>query len=218
MSSTHVTCDRVEQEALDARYLAGTLSEEEADAFEEHYFGCDRCWSAVQLGLDVRAASKTSKDAHVRPRELVVEHGTASRAAATTRRRWWPVALAASIAIVAVGIWRFGDVSNIWSTGAALRGPADSIRAVASVRGQDLMVSWERKANADRYGVRLQKRDATLILDRAVNDTLLSIARDSLTAVADGERVYWEVRAFDALRRTIAHSSLVPTIIPATRR
>jgi hypothetical protein len=80
------------------------------------------------------------------------------------------------------------------------------------------VVSWAPAAHADRYGVRLQKRDATLIIDRVVNDTLLSISRDSLPGVADGERVYWEIRAFDALRRTIARSPLVPTSVPPMRR
>jgi hypothetical protein len=115
-------------------------------------------------------------------------------------------------------VWRAGELSNVDSPGDGLRGSADSIRAVATVRGASLVVSWAPAAHADRYGVRLQKRDATLIIDRVVNDTLLSISRDSLPGVADGERVYWEIRAFDALRRTIARSPLVPTSVPPMRR
>ena len=41
---------------IDARYLAGALSAEENDAFEEHYFGCDPCFAAVQTGTEIRAA------------------------------------------------------------------------------------------------------------------------------------------------------------------
>lgn len=218
MDHTQVTCSRVEQEDLDARYLAGTLSEEEAEAFEQHYFACDRCWSAVQVGLDVRAANDTaSREGQPRAPALTVEHSAPDQGMRTTRRRWWPLAIAASIAILAVGVWRGGDWSDGRPIGDGVRGPVDSIRAVASVRGRTLVLSWPPTPNADRYGVRLQKRDATVIVERTTADTSLAMSRDSLSGVADGERVYWEVRAFDALRRTIARSRLVPVVVPPAR-
>jgi hypothetical protein len=80
------------------------------------------------------------------------------------------------------------------------------------------MLSWPVTANADRYRVRLQRSDATVVLERIASDTVLAVPRDSLRAVADGERVYWEVQALDALRRTIARSRLVPTVVPGRAR
>jgi hypothetical protein len=219
MEPTHVTCTRVEEEDLDARYLAGTLSEEEAEAFEEHYFGCDRCWTAVQTGLDVRAASiATTVDARVQAPPLTVARGGQSPRASLARRQWFPLAIAASVAVIAVAVWQSGDRSSVTPIGDGLRGPADSIHAIASTRGQTLVVSWAPKANADLYGVRLQKGDATVVLERMVNDTSLAVPRDSLSGAASGERVYWEVRALDALRRTIARSRLIPTQVPDGRR
>lgn len=219
MEPTHVTCTRVEEEDLDARYLAGTLSEEEAEAFEEHYFGCDRCWTAVQTGLDVRAASTaTTVDPRVQTPPLAVERGGQAPRAPLTRRRWFPLAIAASVAVIAVAVWQAGNRSSITPVGDGLRGPADTIHAVASTRGQTLVVSWTPKANADLYGVRLQKGDATVVLERMVGDTSLTIPRDSLAGVANGERVYWEVRALDALRRTIARSRLIQTQVPDARQ
>ncbi|MBM4189071.1 MAG: zf-HC2 domain-containing protein, partial [Gemmatimonadetes bacterium] len=44
MMSDQLTCDRVDREDLDTRYLAGTLSEADAAAFEAHFFECERCW------------------------------------------------------------------------------------------------------------------------------------------------------------------------------
>ena len=213
MEPTQITCTRVEEEDLDARYLAGTLSEEEAEAFEAHYFGCDRCWSTVQLGLDVRAANRP-QEGKAEPPALAVARGAGDRAP-IARRRWWPLAIAASVAVLAVGVRQWSDRPTAAPVGDALRGPADSIHAVASVRGRTLVISWQRTPSADRFGVRLQKSDATVIVERVVGDTSLTIPRDSLLGVADGERVYWEVRALDALRRTIARSRLVPTEIPA---
>ena len=219
MEPTHVTCTRVEEEDLDARYLAGTLSEEEAEAFEEHYFGCERCWTAVQTGLDVRAASTaTTVDPQVATHRPTVERGTARPARRIPRRQWLPLAIAASIVVVAVGLWQRDGGPGVAPGGDGLRGPADSIRAVASVRGRILMVSWPVTLNADRYRVRLQRSDATVVLERIAGDTVLTVSRDSLRAVADGERLYWEVQALDALRRTIARSRLVPTVVPGRAR
>jgi hypothetical protein len=217
MEPTQITCTRVEEEDLDARYLAGTLSEEEAEAFEEHYFGCDRCWSTVQLGLDVRAASGARTERKGEAPALTVARGATDRPAPLARRRWWPLAMAASIAVLAVGVWQWGDRPTVGPTGDALRGPADSIHAVATVRGRTLLIGWQRTPSADRYGVRLQKADATIVVERIVGDTSFAIPRDSLSGVADRERVFWEVRALDALRRTIARSRLLPTEIPASR-
>ena len=219
MEPTHVTCTRVEEEDLDARYLAGTLSEEEAEAFEEHYFGCERCWTAVRTGLDVRAASTaTMGEPQVATPRPTVERGTAPPARRIPRGRWLPLAIAASIVVVAVGLWQRDGGPGVTAGGDGLRGPADSIRAVASVRGRILMLSWPVTANADRYRVRLQRSDATVVLERIAGDTVLAVSRDSLRSVADGERVYWEVQALDALRRTIARSRLVPTVVPGRAR
>ena len=211
MQPTQITCTRVEEEDLDARYLAGTLSDEEAEAFEEHYFGCERCWSAVQLGLDVRAAGRKSEA------PATAANTPRANSARFSRRSWWPMALAASAAIIAVGLWQWRAQAPLSTPGDALRGPADSIHAVASTRGRSLVISWQRTPSADRYGVRLQKSDATVVVERVVGDTSFAIPRDSLDGVTDRERVYWEVRALDSLRRTVARSRLVPTEVPAIR-
>jgi hypothetical protein len=215
MEPTHITCTRVEEEDLDARYLAGTLSEEEAEAFEEHYFGCERCWAAVQLGLDVRAASDDARRGpDAQAPALSVERGPQARPRSLPDRRWWPIAIAASIAVVALAVWQWDGRTGVIPVGDELRGPADSIHAVAFSRGRTLVVAWPPKPAADRYGVRLQKGDATVIVERIIGDTSFAIPRDSLSGVAGGENVYWEIRALDALRRTIARSRLIPTRIP----
>jgi CHAT domain-containing protein/tetratricopeptide (TPR) repeat protein len=49
-------CNSVEEQDLVSQYVGQKLSPEEAEAFEEHYFGCDRCWAEVQAATEVRAA------------------------------------------------------------------------------------------------------------------------------------------------------------------
>ena len=213
MQPTRITCIRVEEEDLDARYLAGTLSEQEAEAFEEHYFECERCWATVQLGRDVRAALTADE---TRPAALPrgAERDTPRRVRELSRRRWFPLAIAASIAIVAIGLWPRGERGNRDTVADQLRGPTDSIRAVASVRGKTLLISWPATPSADRYRVRLQRSDATLVVERIVGDTAFAVSRDSLRNVTDREQAYWEVQALDALGRTIARSRLIPTQVP----
>lgn len=218
MEPTPITCTRVEQEDLDARYLAGALSDEEAEAFEEHYFGCDRCWSTVRRGLEVRAATDAPTPApRTHARGSTVGRGTASRTPVLAHRRWRPVAIAAALALLAIGVWQRTERPEFPASD-GVRGPIDSLRAIAFTRGRTLLVSWPPKRNADAYGVRLQKSDGTIVIDRATSDTVLAVSRDSLPGAADGERLYWEVRAFDPLRRTIARSGLVPAVLPTEQR
>ena len=51
-------CQYVEEHDLVSAYLGGRLSEQEAEAFERHYFGCERCWGEVKAGEEIRAALK----------------------------------------------------------------------------------------------------------------------------------------------------------------
>jgi CHAT domain-containing protein len=60
-------CHYVEENDLVSRYIAGKLPEEEAEAFEAHYFGCERCWSEVRAATEVRAAMEKPAGAPVVP-------------------------------------------------------------------------------------------------------------------------------------------------------
>jgi anti-sigma factor RsiW len=50
MDEQPMTCELVDQRELDRRYLTGQLNDNEASAFEAHYFACDRCWALVKGG------------------------------------------------------------------------------------------------------------------------------------------------------------------------
>ena len=39
-----------------AAWLLDALTDSESEAFEEHYFGCERCWGEVKAGAEVKAA------------------------------------------------------------------------------------------------------------------------------------------------------------------
>jgi hypothetical protein len=44
-----MTCEKFDTTGTYEGYLAGKLSEPERDAFEQHYFACDRCFEALRL-------------------------------------------------------------------------------------------------------------------------------------------------------------------------
>ena len=55
-----MTCERFDSTETFERYLAGTLSDPERDAFEEHYFGCDRCFEALRILRATREALRAA--------------------------------------------------------------------------------------------------------------------------------------------------------------
>src|SRR5262245_20938359 len=56
MHMKEIDCTRADETDLVALYLAGKLPEHEAEAFETHYLGCERCAAALREGGEIRAA------------------------------------------------------------------------------------------------------------------------------------------------------------------
>lgn len=52
-----VTCRQIQEDGLDALYLAGRMSAAETLAFEQHCFRCTICWGLVTQGAGIRAAT-----------------------------------------------------------------------------------------------------------------------------------------------------------------
>src|SRR5207253_2619172 len=48
-------CAAVEEQDLIPLYVAGRLEPQQAEAFERHYFGCERCWEDLQTATAVKA-------------------------------------------------------------------------------------------------------------------------------------------------------------------
>ncbi|HEX6058128.1 MAG TPA: zf-HC2 domain-containing protein [Gemmatimonadaceae bacterium] len=221
MTSRDLTCDDVDAGDLDVRYLAGTLAEAEAEAFEAHYFACERCWTAVSRGLEVRAAGVAERAAGAgsasrialappsvveRRPPVTLSHGRARRPLR------WSVLGAAAALLVAVAIWRADDA--VAPTAGTLRGLADSLRVVAVVRGGVVHASWAGARDATHYRARLLTGDARLLLERETADTAVAAPLDSLARTAADSIVYWDVHGLDRLRRVTARSGLVPVRLP----
>lgn len=91
-----LNCQYVEEHDLVSSYLAGRLSEDEAAAFEKHYFECERCWAEVKAGEEIRAALKGGTAAVATPPSpLNVRRGPWTN--------WKLLAVAAAVGIAAAG-------------------------------------------------------------------------------------------------------------------
>lgn len=187
-----LTCEQVDQEELDRRYVQGRLSEADAAAFEEHFFGCDRCWRLVKGGGAVRAA--LAKDA--------VPVGR-------TGSLWKPLAMAAGIGLVALGIWEILAARRTIPDD-EMRGSADSLVVHSRLSAGTWHLSWSPVPGATAYQVRISSADGALLDTRQVTDTILDLPAARLAPDSTGAPSYLEVLGFDLLRRPVARSPLVP--------
>jgi hypothetical protein len=200
MDARPVTCELVDELDLDARYLANRLSEDDAAAFEAHFFGCDRCWALVKGGVAVRAGGPAEPPAAVgrvaeRPRAPV---------------RWWrTLALAAGLGGLAFGVWRATAPEN-GTAPDAIRGSGDSILLTVERTTAEWRAAWSPVEAATRYRVRVYATDGGIRLEREVTETSIAGRVDSLGA---GAPFYLDVEAIDRMRRPVARSPL--TRLPA---
>jgi len=207
MSRNGITCELVDQEDLDTRYLAGQLSPEGAEAFEEHFFGCERCWDLVQQGLALRSAFGPDAAAP-----------QLTRPASVPRKAyggWWSLAAAAGIAFVAVGVWRSGHLSDPTQPEDVLRGTGTAFVVIANANDAALAAAWPRLAQADVYRVRLYRADGMTAVERETSDTSISVPVDSLGGLGTGSGMFWQVQAFDRLRNPVARSELTRVVLPS---
>ena len=208
MKSDGITCADTDEGELEARYAAGLLAHDEAEAFEEHYFACDRCWTMVQRTVEIRAVEGRAAPAPIARSAPVRRNARAPR---------W-LALAAAAAIIIAGTWRIDAWRRPGAETIAMRGPVDSLHVVTQTRGMTLIASWARAAEASSYRVRLYSESGTVLHHREVTDTTITLAAASLPRIAPGTILYWEVQAITRTRQVVARSGLRAVRFPTLAR
>lgn len=186
MATSVITCADVESRDLEAGYLAGRLSADDAVAYEAHYFGCERCWPSLKRATELRAVL--------------------AKAAPAPRFRVTPGLAAAAMIVVAFAGWFM--VSRTGRDPGTTRGAADSLVVHATNPAGSFAAAWRPQAGADRYRVRLYAADGALLFERETGDTTLALPADSVPRGPG--RLFWQVQALDALRQPIARSTLTP--------
>lgn len=148
--------EKIKNEAIVDRYILGKLSAEEKQLFEEHYFGCDECFIAVQ---DADAVILGLKDL-ARNGELVIAGAETRRAAPAWLKAlvWRPAfayALAAVVFVLVYPAWRgVIKVSRLESEIEELRQPQanaqihylQQTRAGESTAGVEILINPEEEA------------------------------------------------------------------------
>lgn len=189
MPGSDLTCAAVDERDLEAGYLSRRLSPEVEVAYEAHYFGCDRCWRALQRATEMRSAFGV-------------------RGADGERSRWPPLGLAAAaLLVIAIG-------AGLWSrreplpTIVAMRGPGEALVVRAIATENTLTVTWSPIADAELYRVRLHGPAGDALFEREVADTLVAVQVDAIEASARGGVLLWQVQAIDRLRQPLRRSAL----------
>ncbi len=204
-TAEQMNCEHVDEQDLVPRYLAGQLDPAKAEAFEAHYFECERCWAEVRRATELRAAFASA------PAE-----GTPAQTRGRRPAIWWrwTAPLTAAAAILLIAVWQFGPEPGALPDADVLRGVAAEIEVGVASEAEALTVVWTPVDEATIYLVRLHAADGTLLLEREVADTRVRVSRQDLPAGSGGE-LFWSVEALDALRQVVGRSSLVSAVPPA---
>ena len=191
-------CLNGEQRDLALLYLAGRLPEDEAKAFEAHYFACERCARDVEEGSELRAALG---------RQAVTPSGREARSTPT----WLPLAAAAAIAFVGVAVWQFGRRASVEPSQPVVR---SSAAAVLEVRveagpGRNLDIAWPSHPDAAIYVVRVLSSDGTAVWKTELREPRLDLD-PAVLPTPSGASFLIEVEALDSMRQVVAASEPSP--------
>jgi Putative zinc-finger len=194
-----IDCPRGTDQDLASLYLAGTLGEEDAAAFEEHYFSCTSCRQDIERGSELRAVfGKAPVVPAVRP--------------ARSARTWLPLAAAAAIACVGLGVWQLARRPAEEAGRPVMRGSVAEVLDVKVAAGSagGAVLSWPRHPDAASYVVHVLGADDTSVWKAQVNEPQLAIPSGVLPAPGRARGLRVEVEAFDSMGQAVAKSRLIP--------
>lgn len=174
-----------QDETLAARYLAGRLSEAEAEAFEAHYFACDRCWAEVRAAQEIRAALGGRKE----------------KAHPASRPRWLPLAAAAALA-ASLGAWMLVRTPTGTPERVFRAGRGAELELTLSLEPTGVRISWPAAAGVSTYRVRVVTPEGTPVTEREVASPPVLLEKQLLPAT----RLYVTVQALGPDRQVLSAS------------
>ncbi len=203
---------------IEQRYLAGKLSENDAEEFERHYFECDTCWNRVQRGAEIKAALQpATESAQPVKRETLQPLPRRRRSFAS----WATPLAAAAVLVVGIGLWRNrsdrpseNQPAPVAPSIEPTRGASTSLVVSSHATSDGLVAAWTKAATAHTYRVRLLAADGSLLFERETADTSVVLPSDSARVSANSGSRFWQIQALDELRKIVATSQLTPVKSP----
>lgn len=202
-------------DAIVLDYLKNRLAEDQAEAFEQHFFACERCWQEVERGIELRAAwaawpawaARTERSATSAPK-------TRPARSLTGGRSWRPL-VAAAAAVLAVGIWLQWPLGIERSEPEVLRGADERLSLSLSIEAtpEAVTLTWAEVPATEVYLLEIFASDGRLLVEEETNKLTIAVMTETLRAAGSG-RLLARVQALDALRQVALSSELQEVVLP----
>jgi len=171
-------------EDLVRRYVAATLPADEAERFEEHFFGCDACWQEVETTNELRDALRRSSSVR----------------SARSPRRWWvgSLAAAAMAAFIFIGVRQAMEQRQ-----PVFRGGEQTLQTSLETTASGAVIEWPAVPEAQSYAVVFLSADGTPVMRLQIREPRIEVPPET------GSRAtHYRVQALDSFERVLADSDL----------
>ena len=197
-----IDCTRADDTDLVALYLAGRLPEDEAEAFEHHYLGCDRCGAALHEAGEIRAALG---------QPVLVPAAPTPAPPISTRDVWTLLAAAAAVAVFFYGMGHIARRPEVVTDGAAYRSAnADAIPlTIMPGAGGGVILEWPPHLDARSYRIEIVRSDGLPVLESETADHRVALAVGDLPPRPAGVSLLAKIEALDGMRQVVAASGRV---------
>lgn len=205
MNVKGIDCNLANEHDLGARYLTGSLSAPEAEAFETHFLGCSRCWDEIRQAGELR-------EALARPFTAPALAGTERE----SRDFWTPLAAAAVIAVLAVGLGRLSREPDPGTESPVVRGSEVDALEPTVEPGPDgtVILEWQPHPDASIYRVDVIRTDGLRVFRSETPDSRLELGLSDLPPIPPGVSLLAKIEAFNVLGRAVGRSRPVLLVLP----
>ena len=199
-------CTQTDEIDLAALYLAGRLPSDEAEAFEAHYLGCERCSSALREAGAIRAAFD---------KPVLAPASPSPRATSGWRDVGTLLAAAATVATFFFGMRQAAEREPIVSDGVLRSATTESMDlAIGKQADGGVALIWPAQPRAHSYRIEIVRSDGVSVLRSETEERHVSLAVADLPPVPEGVTLLAKVEALDAVGQVVAASESRPIPSP----
>lgn len=186
MNSTYGATHQPDEDLV-RRYVAATLPADEAERFEEHFFGCDDCWREVEAVNELRDVLQRSGPVRSN----------------LPPRRWWigGLAAAAMAAFVFIGVRQAMEQRPT-----VFRGGETALHTSLKTTDSGVVLEWPSVLEAQSYVVVFLSADGTPVLRQQIREPRIEVPAETVSRAS-----HYRVQALDAFERVLADSDLRKT-------